>query len=81
MGTLHGLCKIHKAIIDICPSFRPILSSTRTSSCKIAKFLVPKLCSITINEFTVKVYFTFPEEIVHQGSKCFMRASILNTFY
>ena len=68
-GILYGLCKVHKAITDICPPFRPILSAIGTPSYKLDKFLFPKLCSITSNEFTVKDYFAFPEEIVHQDSK------------
>ena len=63
------VCKVHKAIIDICPPFRPILSAIGTPSYKIAKFLVPKLSSVTSNEFTVKDSFAFAEEIVHQDSK------------
>ena len=71
-GILYGLCKVHKAIIDICPPFRPILSAIGTPSYKLAKFLVPKLSSITFNEFTVKDYFASAEEIVHQDSKLSM---------
>ena len=33
---------------------------------------MPKLSSITFNEFTVKDSFTFAEEIVHQDGKRFM---------
>ena len=29
-GILFGLCKVHKAITDVCPSFRPLLSTTET---------------------------------------------------
>ena len=58
-----------KTVTDICPPFRPILSAIGTPSYEIAKFLVPKLSSITFNEFTVKDSFVFAEEIVHQDSK------------
>ena len=71
-GILYGLCKVHKAITEVCPPFRPILSATGTPSYKLAKFLVPKLSSVTFNEFTVKDSFAFAEEIVHQDSKLFM---------
>ena len=64
--------KVHKVITDICPPFRPIRSATGTPSHKLAKILVPKLSSITFNEFTVKDSFAFAEEIVHQDSKLFM---------
>ena len=53
-GILYGLCKVHKAIIDVCPPLRPILSAIGTPSYKLAKFSVPKLSSITFNEFIVK---------------------------
>ena len=62
-GILYGLYKVHKAITDICPPFRPILSAIGTFSYKLAKFLVPKLSSITFNEFTVKYSFAFAEEM------------------
>ena len=38
----------------------------------IAKFLAPKLSSITFNEFTVTDSFAFAEKIVHQDGKHFM---------
>ena len=71
-GILYGLCKVHKAIFDVCPPFRLILSAIGTPSYKLAKFLVPKLSSITFNEFTVKDSFAFAKEIVHQDGKLFM---------
>ena len=71
-GILYGLCKVHQAITDICPPFRPILSAVGTPSYKLAKFLVRKLSSITFNEFTVKDSVPFAEEMVHQDSKHFM---------
>ena len=43
--------------------FSPILSAIGTPSYKLAKFLVPKFSSITLNEFTVKDSFTFAKEI------------------
>ena len=29
-GILYALCKVHKAITDICPLFRPILSALKS---------------------------------------------------
>ena len=49
-----------------------ISKNKESPSYKLAKFLVPKLSSVTFNEFTVKDSFTFAEEIVHQDSKLFM---------
>ena len=71
-GIVYGLCEVHKAITDACPPFRLILSAIGTPSYKLAKFLVPKLSSITFNEFTVKDSFASAEEIVHQDGKLFM---------
>ena len=71
-GILYGLCKVHKAVTDIFRTFRPILSAIGTPSYKIPTFLVPKLSSIRLNEFTVKDSFAFPLEIVHQDSKLYM---------
>ena len=45
----YGLCKVHKAITDICPPFKPILSAIGTPNYKLATFLVLKLPSITFN--------------------------------
>ena len=33
-GISHGLCKVNKAISDVCPPFRPILSAVGTPSYK-----------------------------------------------
>ena len=67
-GILYGLCKVHKVVVGVCPPFRPILSAIRTPAYKLAKYLVPKLTSITANEFSVKDSFCFAEEIVNQNS-------------
>ena len=71
-GILYGLCKVHKAITDICLPFRLTLSAIGTPNYKPAKFLAPKLSSSTFNEFTVTDSFAFAEEIVHQDSKLSM---------
>ena len=76
-GVLYGLCKVHKNIVPRCPPFRPILSATGRPSYKIAKFLVPRMNSITsneftVNEFTVKDIFSFAKEIVKQDSSLVM---------
>ena len=71
-GILYGLCKVHKALVDVCPPFRPILSTIETPTYKLAKYLVPKLALITANEFPVKDSFCFAEEIVNQNSNFIM---------
>ena len=71
-GILYGLCKVHKAIVDICPPFRPILSAIGTPTYRLAKFLVPRLTSITYNELTVQDSFHFAKEILEQDSSLYM---------
>ena len=71
-GVLHGLCKIHKTIIDVCPTVRLVLSATGRPTYKIAKFLVPTLGCLTIKEFTVKNSFSFAKESVEQDSSFYM---------
>ena len=71
-GIIPGFCKVHKAITDVFPPFKPIISANESPSYNLSKFLVPKPSSITFKEFTVKDSFAFASEIVHQSSKCFM---------
>ena len=71
-GIMYGLCKIHKDIIDNCPPFRLILSAIYAPTYKLSKFLVPILKSLTSNEYIVKDWFAFAEEIVEQDSEYFM---------
>ena len=80
-AILYGLGKVHKAITDICPPLRPILSAIGTPTYKLAKFLVSKLSSTTFNEFTVKDSLTFAEEIVHQDSKIFMGSLYIGSLF
>ena len=42
-GILYGSAKLHKHIIDNCPSFWPILSAIGALTYNFAKFLVPIL--------------------------------------
>ena len=58
-GITYGLPKIHKEGVPM----RPILSSIGTCGYNIAKFLVPFLQPLTINECTVKDSFSFVDEI------------------
>ena len=67
-GIIYGSAKLHKPIIDNCPSFRPILSATETPTYNLAMFLVPILLSLTVNEFTVHDSFSFAKEVVDFGA-------------
>ena len=73
-GVMYGLCKVHKynsSTKDI-PPFRPILSAIGTAAYNLAKFFVPALKDFTVNEYTVRVSFSFCKEIKDQDSTLFM---------
>ena len=80
-GILYGLFKVHKTGVDVCPPFRPILSAIGTPTYKLAKYLVPKLASITANEFSVKDSFCFAEEIVNQNSNFIMGSLAVDSLF
>ena len=69
---MYGSCKVHKASVDNCPSFLPILLPLNTPTYKLAKFLVPILKPLTTNEFTLKDSIHFDEEIIYQQPDFFM---------
>jgi hypothetical protein len=50
IGTMYGLCKIHKAGNPL----RPIVSSVNTFNYKLSKFLVPFLSILTNNQYTLR---------------------------
>ncbi len=72
LGIMYGLGKVHK---PGCP-LRPILSAIGTSGYQIAKFLVPLLEPITINNFTVKDSFAFAKELWGLDSDGLFMASL-----
>ena len=71
-GMLYGSVKVHKPTIDKCPSFQPVLSAIATPTYNLAKFLVPILSPLTVNEFTVHKSFSFAEEAANFDSNCIM---------
>ena len=71
-GILYGSAKVHKPIIDNCPSFRPILSAIGTPTYNLEKFLIPVLSPLTVNEFTIHDSFSFAEEVVNFDGNCIM---------
>ena len=62
-GILHGMAKVHKPVINWCPSLLPILSAINTPSYKLAQFLVLLLTPLTSDDFTIKDSFPFAEEL------------------
>ena len=59
-------------IIGLWTSFRPILSAIGTPTYNLAKFLVPILSPLTVNEVTVHDSFLFAEEVVNFDANCIM---------
>ena len=55
--------KVHKPVINNCPKFRPILSTTGTPTYKLAKFLFPIFSPLTCNEFSVHDSFSFADKV------------------
>ena len=56
------LQRVHKNVIDGCPTSRPILSAFGTPTYKIAKFCVVILKGLTFNQYTVKDSFDFAKD-------------------
>ena len=71
-GILYGQPKVHKTVINNIPQFRPILSAINTPVYKLAKYLVPILSPLTVNDYTVKDSFTFAKEVINFDHNLFM---------
>ena len=54
---LYGQPKVHKTVINNIPQFRPILSAINTPVYKLAKYLVPILSPLTVNDYTVRFFY------------------------
>ena len=52
-GIIYGFCEVHKAVVDACASFHPILSAIGTPTYKLAKYLVQLL----LMNFQQKIHF------------------------
>ena len=62
-GILNDQAKVHRPVIFNCPPFRPLLDAITTPLYKLAKFLVPILSPLTMNEYPVKDSFALAKEI------------------
>ena len=71
-GVLYGLAKIHKALEDGAPSFRPILSAIGTPTYNLVKFCDQLLKPLTSNDYTIKDSFSFANEVLDFDASCFM---------
>ena len=65
---MHGLCKVHKHLLDECPPFRSIILALQSRTYKLATSLVSILNFLTKNEYKVKDSFQFAQEICKQDS-------------
>ena len=65
-GIKYGSAIVRKIVTDGLPSFKPILSAMDIPIYKLAKFLVPMLEPLTINEYTIKDSPTFSEERAYE---------------
>jgi len=63
-GILYGLPKIHKPDFSSQFQFRPIFASYNTPRFNLAKFFVPILSNLTVNEYTVDNSGKFSESVV-----------------
>ena len=80
-GVLYGLAKIHKALEDRIPSFRPILSAIGTPTYKPAKFCHQLLKPLANNEYTIKDSFSFAKEVLKFDASLFMASFDINSLF
>ena len=75
-GVLYGFAKIQKALEDVVPSFRPILSGKQTPTYKLAKFCDQLLKPLTNNEYIIKDSFSFAKEVLGINASLFTASLI-----
>ena len=80
-GVLYGLAKIHKALEDGTPSFRPILLAIGTPTYNVDKFYDQLLKSLTSNDYTIKDSFSFSKEILDFDASCFMASFDMKSLF
>ena len=80
-GILYGLAKVHKPVVNGIPKLRPILSALNTSTYRWAKFFVPHLKCLTINEYTITDSFEFCKDIQNQDASLFMASLDVDSLF
>ena len=80
-GVLYGFAKIHKALEDEIPLFRPILSAIGTTTYKLAKFCDQLLKPLTNNEYTTKDCFSFAKEVLEFDISLFMASFDIKSLF
>ena len=80
---MYGLCKVHKGrgTSNDLPPFRPILSAKGTCTYNIAKFFVPILKDLTLNEYTACDSFSFCDEIQEQDNNLYMASFDIESLF
>ena len=71
-ARLYGLPKIHKALVDGLPDYRPIISQIGFLTYKTAKYLLDFISPITENEYTLRDSIEFLSMIDKQDYNSFM---------
>lgn len=64
-GVSYGMCKVNKGTTNFrnVPSFRPILSAINSCTYNFAEFLLPILKDFATNEYSIRDYFSFGNEM------------------
>ena len=78
---MYGLAKIHKALEDGIPSFRPILSAIGTPAYKLPKFWDQLLKPLTNNEYLIKDSFSFAKEALEFDASLFMASFDIKSLF
>ena len=71
-ACLYGLPKIHKALVDGLPNYRPIISQIGFPTYKITKYLLHFIPPIAKNEYTLKNSVEFVSMIDKQDNNLFI---------
>ena len=80
-GVPYELAKIHKALENGTPSFRPISSAIGTPTYKLAKFRDQLLRPLTSNEYTIKDSFSFDKEVLEFDASLFMASFDIKSLF
>ena len=80
---MYGLWKAHKynSSTNHNPPFRLILSAIDNATYNLAKFFVPILKKINVNEYAVSDSFSFCKEIKDQDSSLFMASFDIQSLF
>ena len=73
-ASLYGSPKVHKALVDGLPKYRPIVSKIGSPIYKFPKYLLDFISVITKNEYTLTDSFEFESLIDKQDHNSFMWA-------